>query len=147
MSLVRWNPNWGPFREMEEMMNRLPALSNMRGLGQSAFSPALDMYEEKGNLIVKAQLPGIDPDNVEITVENGVLTIAGATVKEREVEDKNYYRKELHTGSFYRQVMLPGGVKEDEVSAEFEDGLLKISLPKVSDEKGNKVKVKIVKKG
>lgn len=141
MSLIRYNP-WDPFAEMEEMFNRLPA---MHGMGKG-FSPAMDVYETKTSVVVKAPLAGVDPKDVEVSVEQGVLSVKGETKKEHEVDDKNYYRKEMRSGSFYRQVALPAPVKEDQVKAEFEDGVLKITCPKAAEKKPKKVNVEVKKK-
>ena len=150
MSIIKYTPNsWDPFSEMEEIMNRLPALRSYSGLANQqgdGFIPAVDIYETKTDVIVEAPLAGIDPKDVEVSVENGILSIKGEHNKEREVEDKNYYRKEVRSGSFYRKVQLPTAVKEDKISASFEDGLLRINAPKITPTKGKKVAVRVVKK-
>jgi HSP20 family protein len=130
-----------PFEEMEEMMKRFFPTTNV---GESkSFVPAVDVYEEKGNLVVETPLAGVDPKNVNITVEDGVLTIKGENKKEHEVDDKNYYRKEVRMGSFFRQIALPSNVKEDAVTADFKDGILKITCPKEEPKKANKIDIKI----
>ena len=139
MSLIRWSPNWDPFREMEEMMNRLPALSGSN-LPAQGFIPAMDVYETKDAVVAETTLAGVRPEDVEVSVEDGMLTIQGQTNKEREVEEKNYYRKVVRSGSFFRQVPLPVPVLDGDISAEFEDGLLKITCPKAEVKKGKKVK-------
>ena len=144
MSIIRYNP-WDPFEGMEEMFNRLPATRNM-GQMQKAFVPAMDVYEEKNAVVVETPLAGVNPEDVEVSVEKGVLTVKGESKKEHEVDDKNYYRKEVRSGSFFRQVALPSAVKEDSVKAEFEDGVLKIVCPKAAEKKAKKIDVKIVKK-
>ncbi len=145
MSLVRWNPAFDPFSDMDEVFNRLPVAANFRGVG-SAFVPALDVYEDKENVVVETPLAGIDPKQVEVSVEKGVLTISGSTQKEHEVEEKNYYRKEVRSGSFYRQVPLPVGVQESNVVAEFENGILRITCPKAKGDPVKKIDVKVIKK-
>lgn len=128
-----------PFAEMEAMMRRLPS---MRG----GFSPAMDVYETKDAVVVEATLAGMKPEDVHISVENGVLLVKGESKKEHEVDDKNYYRKEIRSGSFSRRVALPSTVKEDEISAEYEDGVLKITAPKEPLPEPKKINVNIVKK-
>lgn len=141
MSLIRWSPMWDPFAEMDEVMNRLPAVNQpMR-----AFVPAMNMYENDKGIVIETALPGINPENVKVSVEKGVLVVQGASSKEHEVEEKNYYRKEVRSGAFYREVALPGPVVEDAVEATFEDGMLKIICPKAEPVKSKKVEVKIVK--
>ena len=142
MSLIRWSPIMDPFQEMEDVMRSFPSLPAM----QKAFVPAMDVYETKDAVVVETPLAGIKPEDVEVSVEKGVLTIQGQTQKEHEVDEKNYYRKEVRGGSFFRQVALPVPVKEDNVKAEFEDGVLKITAPKVEPTKAKKVSVQVVKK-
>ncbi|MFA5062127.1 MAG: Hsp20/alpha crystallin family protein [Patescibacteria group bacterium] len=95
-----------------------------------AFVPAMDMYETDKDVVVKLPLAGIKPEDVSISVEKGVLVIKGGSKNEHEVDEKNYYRKEIRSGAFYREVALPTAVLEDKVSAEFQDGVLKITAPK-----------------
>lgn len=143
MSIVRYQ-GFDPFSEMEEMMKAFPMMNALST--HKAFVPALDMYETKDALVVETPLAGVNPADVEVTVEKGVLTIQGQSNKEHEVDDKNYYRKETRSGSFFRQVALPVPVKEDNVKAEFEDGVLKVTCPKMEVVKAKKVSVQIVKK-
>jgi len=130
-----------PMSEMDEMF-RLPALAG-RGMN---FAPAMDVYETDKAVVVETPLAGVSPDKVKVNVEKGVLTVQGESNKEREVDDKNYYRKEIRSGAFFRQVALPAAVLEDKVSAEFEDGMLKITCPKAPSAAPKKVAIKIVKK-
>ncbi len=139
MSIIRWSPAWDPF---EEMINNLPA---MRGRSQ-VFAPAMDVYDKKDAVVVETSLAGVKPEEVEVSVENRILTVQGESKKEHEVDEKNYYRKEVRSGSFYRQVALPAAVKEDKVSAEFKNGVLTITCPKASAVKAKKINVKVVKK-
>jgi len=108
--------------------------------------PAMDVYQTDKAVIVEMPLAGIKPENVEVNLEKGVLTVLGKSNKEHEVDEKNYYRKEVRSGSFYRQVALPAPVADDKVKAEFEDGVLKITCPKTEPTKAKKVSVKVVKK-
>ncbi len=111
----------------------------------AGFAPAIDMYEKGNNVIVEAQLPGIDLDKVDISVEADVLTIQGKMEKKSEVEETNYFRHEIHKGSFYRSVLLPAHVQGDKAQAEFEDGLLKVIIPKVKKSAAKKIKVQAKK--
>ncbi len=108
---------------------------------QNDFMPAIDMYEDKDNVIVEAQLAGIDPENVDVSIENDVLTVKGEGEKKNEVEDKNYYRKEIRRGSFYRNIPLPTGVEGDKANAVAEDGVLKITVPKTTEKKSKTIKI------
>ena len=139
---------YDPFEEMEEMMNYLPSIRNNNSIqSQRGFVPAMDVYETKSAVMVETPLAGMSPKDVEVSVEKGILTIQGENKKEHEVEEKNYYRKEVRSGSFYRKVELPKAVKEDKVTAEFEDGILKITCPKAEPGVSKKVAVKVVKRG
>ena len=146
MAIIRWNP-WGPmFDDMDEFFgDRLP-----RVLGESqqmkTFVPAMDMYETDKAVMVETPLAGVRPEDVEVSVQQGVLTVKGQTKKEHEVDEKNYFRKEVRAGSFYREVALPAPVMEDKVSAEFEDGILKITCPKAQPTPQKRIAVKVVKK-
>ncbi|PIZ94820.1 MAG: heat-shock protein Hsp20 [Candidatus Magasanikbacteria bacterium CG_4_10_14_0_2_um_filter_37_12] len=137
---------WDPFQEMEEMMNRLPALAGMN-MPTKGFVPAMDVYETKDAVVVETTLAGVRPEDVEVRVENGLVTIQGETNKEREVEEKNYYRKEVRSGSFFRQVPLPVAVDEEKVKAEFDGGVLKITCPKAGKKvDGKKIEIEVKKK-
>jgi len=138
MSLIKWTPFLSEFDDMDKAMeSMLPAV---RG-NQFGFTPAVDMYEDKNNLIVETQLGGIDPEKVDISIENNILTIKGESEKKSEVEDKNYYRKEIRRGSFYRSIPLPTKVDGDKASAINEDGILKISVPKATEIKPKTIKI------
>ncbi len=103
--------------------------------------PAIDMYEDKDNVIVETQLAGIDPNKVDIAIENDTLTIKGEAEKQSEIDEKNYYRKEIRRGSFYRTIQLPAHVQGDAAKAIAEDGILKIMIPKAPEGKPNKIKI------
>jgi len=134
---------WDPFAQMEEVMSNFPSLQNQ---SMKAFMPAMDVYETDKAVVVESPLAGVSPEDVKITVEKGVLTVQGEHKKEHEVDDKNYYRKEVRSGAFFRQVALPAPVIEDKVSAEFEDGILKITCPKAAPAVSKQIAVKVIKK-
>jgi len=126
---------WDPFREV------------MRGWDDDfingGFAPSLDVYQDKDNVIVEMDVPGIDAEKVDISVENDVLTVSGSREDKKEVKKEDYYRKEVHSGSFSRSVILPMQVKGDEAQAEFKKGILKITLPKADEVKPKKIAVKV----
>ena len=143
MSLIKWTPFLSEFDDMDKMMeSMLPAV---RG-NQFGFTPAVDMYEDKDNIVVETQLGGIDPEKVDISIENNILTIKGESEKKSEVDDKNYYRKEIRRGSFYRSIPLPTKVDGDGASAINEDGVLKITVPKASEIRPKTIKIQAKKK-
>lgn len=138
MSLIKWTPFFPEFDDMDKMMgDMLPAV---RG-NQFGFTPAVDMYEDKDNIIVETQLGGIDSDKVNISIENNVLSIKGESEKKSEVEDKNYYRKEIRRGSFFRSIPLPTKVDGENAKAVNEDGVLKITIPKAPETKPKNIKI------
>jgi HSP20 family protein len=142
MSIIRWTPTWDPFQEMEDLLPTLPNMGKM----QKAFVPAMDIYQNDKAVMVEMPLTGVNPEDVSVSVEKGVLIVSGESNKEHEVDEKNYYRKEVRSGSFYRQVTLPVAVVEDKVVAEFADGVLKITCPKATPTAAKKISVKVVKK-
>lgn len=142
MSIIRWSPSPDMWGDMDEIFNRFPAMPS----SMKSFVPALDMYETDKDVVVEMPLAGMKPEDVEVSFEKGVLVVKGESRKVHEVDDKNYYRKEIRSGAFYREVALPTPVLEDKVSAEFQDGVLKIIAPKAQPAATKKIAVKVVKK-
>jgi HSP20 family protein len=105
----------------------------------------VDVYQDKDNVIVETEIPGVKSEDVDITVENDVLTISGNKQEKKEVKREDYYRKEMRCGSFSRSVILPMQVKSSEAKANFKDGVLKITLPKADEIKSKKIKIETSK--
>ena len=140
MKIVRCNPWHEPFEDMEKFIEEFhPAMS--RG-----FAPAMDIYQTRDSVVVETPLAGVDPEKVIISIENDILTIEGKQEKKTEVDEKEYYRHEVRSGSFHRAVSLPAAVKGETAKAEYEDGILKITIPKVAKAKPKQIKVEIKKK-
>ena len=118
-----------------------PDFSRLRAISLEA--PALDVYEQKDDLIVKAEIPGLTKDEIDISLEGNTLTIKGEKKKEEEVKEEDYYRCERTYGAFSRSVELPMEVQADKVNASFKNGVLEIRLPKTGEAKKNVVKVKV----
>jgi len=137
MKLVRWTPFFEPFEEMERAMEEWQKTSSQ------GFVPAVDVYETKTHVVVTSPLAGVDPKDVQVSIENDVLTIRGDAHRESEVDEKSYYRKEVHSGSFFRSVALPAHVVADAAKAESHEGMLKITIPKASESKAKSVKVTV----
>lgn len=131
-SIIHWSPMRDIDRFFEEDM-----------WNGANFTPAVDVYQDKDNVIVETPLAGIDPEKVDITVENDVLTISGHTEEKKEVKREDYYRKEVREGSFSRSVILPMSVKADMAEASSDKGMLKIVIPKAEEVKPKKIAVKI----
>jgi HSP20 family protein len=148
MSLIKWSPfspffDREPYEAMEKWFNELQT-SASSAPGGANLVPAIDMYETATAVVVEAPMPGVDPNKIEISIENGILSIKGTSERKTEVDEKNYYRQEVRHGSVFRQVALPARVLADKTEATFENGILKITVPKTGEE-GLSVKVKIQK--
>lgn len=137
MSIVRWTPMFPSWNDMDKFFD------DSFGNGLQGFIPALDVYQTKDEVVVETALAGIDPNMVNISIENDVLTIEGKAEHKSEVDDKNYYRKEIRCGSFHRSVALPTSVNGDKAKATYEKGILKIVVPKEEKAKPKTVKVEV----
>lgn len=136
--LVRWNPFLDSFEDMDKTFSDfMPSLRD----NSHIFTPAVDVYEDKNDTVVEIQLAGIDLEKVDLSIENDILIIKGESEKKNEVEDKNYYRKEIRRGSFYRHIALPASVDGDKAKAVAEDGVLKVIIPKVKAIKTKTIKI------
>jgi HSP20 family protein len=140
---------WDPFQDMlslREAMNQLMEESFVRpapgGNGQG-FVPALDLSETAEGYLVEAAVPGLKPENLEITVENNVLTIKGETRQEVDDKQRSFHRIERRFGSFQRTVGLPTTVKADAIKAELTNGVLRLEIPKAEEVKPRKISVNI----
>jgi HSP20 family protein len=107
----------------------------------SRWSPSVDIYEAENELVLTAELPGVDENDVEIKIEDNTLTLHGDRKFEKETKEENYHRMERSYGSFYRSFTLPRNIDQDKIKAESENGILKISLPKKPELKPKKVKI------
>jgi HSP20 family protein len=146
MDLTRWE------REMERMMDqffdrRMRPWWPERWLGKESMMdigmPAIDLYEEKDDVVVKAELPGMAKNDIEVNLSDHMLTIRGEKRKEEEIKEKDYYRSERAYGSFIRTVELPTDVYADKVKASFKNGVLEVRLPKTEEAKTREIKVKV----
>ena len=152
MALVPWKSarEWDPFGEMVDMRERIGRLfdeyfgqfstTREESLGRT-WAPAVDIYEDKDNIIVKAELPGMKKDDLSIDVKNNVLTLSGERKYEEETKKENFHRIERSYGKFSRSFTLPDSVKVDKVKANYKDGILEISLPKAKEAKAIPIKV------
>ncbi len=133
--LIHWG-GLSPMQDFEKLFND----SFWEG---TDFTPSIDIYQDKDNVIVETPLIGVDPEKVDISIENDVLTISGKTEEKKEVKREDYYRKEVREGSFSRSVILPMRVRAEQAEAHSGKGLLKIVLPKEEETKPKKINVKI----
>ena len=143
-TLTRWDPS-ADFAAMRNVMDRLfeqPFARFVRpseDLGNSSLS--LDVVETGDTYVIKAAVPGIDPKDVEISVDEDVLTIRGEFNKQEETSEENYLRREIRYGSFQRQLRLPPTVEPEKAEAHFENGLLKLSIPKKAEARARSIKI------
>jgi HSP20 family protein len=156
MTMESWRPTrglipWSPFRELEEMERRFdevfgrsfpPSIWRRLPMEQMAWAPAVDVFEKGDKLVVKAEVPGMKEDDIHVSVEGDMLTIRGEKKTESEVKDEDYYRCERSYGSFFRSVALPSTVDASKIEADYEDGVLEVTLPKKPEVKPKKVAVK-----
>ena len=138
---------WEPVREMmtlREAMDRLfdDAFTRPLSLREGWSSPAIDMYQTDNDLVVKAALPGFKADDVQINVTGDLLTIRGEMKHEEEQKDKSWHIREHRWGSFERSVPLPTNVVADKAQADFDNGILTITLPKAEEVKPKTITVK-----
>jgi HSP20 family protein len=138
MPLIKWSPFFEPFENFDKYFENFPAPVSRGGL-----VPAIDVYDSQDAVIIETALPGVDPKHVKLSIENDVLTISGSSERKTEVDEKDYYRKEIRSGSFMRQVALPAGVKEDGAKASFKDGILKIEVPKTEKVKSKPIMIDV----
>jgi len=141
MALIPWRPVLDPFEDMDKFFDSGWGMTPFRGM--TGVMPAMDVYEDTDNVYVETPLPGVNPDKVAISIENDVLTIEGKSERKSEVEDKKYYRKEVSYGSFHRAVALPSSVKGEDAKATYQNGVLKVTVPKEERAKPKTVKVEV----
>ena len=142
-NLIRWEP----VREMmtlREAMDRLFDDAFTRPISMSAVSgmPAIDLYQTADEIVVKAALPGLKPDEVQISVTGEVLTLRGEFKQQEEKKEATWHIREQRYGSFERSIMLPTEVQTDKAKADFENGILTISLPKAEAVKPRTINIK-----
>ena len=148
MTIVKWDP----FRNvaaLQDRINRIFDESFSRtadlddDISMSAWKPSVDIYETDEAIILKAELPGIKKEDVSVEVKDNVLTLKGERAEEKEIKEKNYYRKERAFGTFNRAFNLQHRIQPDKIKARFKDGILKIEIPKPVEEKPKQITVKV----
>jgi HSP20 family protein len=138
---------WEPFRDIARLQDEMSRLFDDRrfGAGESVgWTPACDIYEDEEGVALRFELAGVDPKDVDVRFENGVLTVKGERKLEREDTRDNYHRIERSYGTFTRSFSLPGTVDADKVKAETKNGVLTITLPKKAEAKPRAIQVKVV---
>lgn len=137
MAIIKWSPISDLDRLLADDFPTIKIAKFGEGL-------AVDLYEEKGEVVAEMHLAGIDPEKIDVSVEDNYLRISGAKDEKKEEEKKNYYYKEIQRGAFERTVRLPSRVKGAEAKAMYENGILRVTIPK-DEETKKKIKVDIKK--
>ncbi len=151
--LTKWQrpelawPSFGRLSDLRDEIDRLfeAPLAEWARSSQvfAGWTPALDIYEDKDNVYVKAELPGMKREEIELTLHDGVLSISGERKAETKREDAEVHRVERFFGRFQRTVTLPGPIAADKVKAEYKDGILSIKLPKTEESKPKRIDVNV----
>ena len=150
MAIVRWVP----FRDLVAVQDRLNRIfddtfrGNPRGTEEDwalggQWAPSVDIFEHEGNLVLRAELPGIEPKDVDVHVENNVLTLRGERKFESEVKREKYHRVERAYGTFSRSFTLPNVVDTEKIKAEYKDGMLQVTLPQREEAKPKQIQVAV----
>ena len=151
MSIVKWSP----LKELEEMrkdMDRLfdeffsPVTRRRRGWlkpEMGVIVPNIEMYDRKNEIVLKAELPGVSKENIDLTITKDSITLKGEVKKEEEIKEEDYYASERSYGSFTRTIALPAEVDSEKSKASFKNGVLEIVLPKREEAKPKEIKIEV----
>ena len=140
---------WDPFRDLSVLQERMNRLFEDAGRGYrgdeaaatTSWSPAVDIYETENEIMVRAELPGIDRKDIALSLDNNVLTLKGERRFEKETRQENYHRIERAYGTFSRAFSIPAIVDEEKIRADYKDGILTIALPKKEQVKPKQIKI------
>ena len=135
MAVVRWDP----FRDLNMLQDRMNRLFLEDAV--ATWSPAVDIFETEGEIVVKAELPGMDRKDIALNLENNVLTVKGDRRFEKETQEENYHRIERSYGGFSRTFSIPATVDAERIRADYKDGVLKIVLPKKEQAKPKQIRI------
>jgi HSP20 family protein len=150
MAIVRWEP----FRDLVSIQDRMNRIFDdaFRGARTGSeddwalggtWAPAVDIFEKDGSIVLKAELPGVDPKDVDVRVENNVLTLRGERKFENEVKREHYHRVERAYGTFSRSFTLPNVVDTEKIKAEYKEGILQVSLPQKEEAKPKQISISV----
>jgi HSP20 family protein len=150
MAIMRWDP-FSEFRfptmfPMRRMLSMMP-LQEMAPAMESDWWPKIDVYTENSDLVVKAEVPEVNTADINVTLEEGHLTIQGKREREEKVEEEDYYRTERAYGSFMRSIPMPEGVKESDVKASYHDGVLEVKVKgaaRISEQKKKVIPIETI---
>ena len=136
---MKWSPFFDDLDTLEDFFKGNSSVA----LSKQGFIPPIDMYETEKSVIIETPLPGVDANKISIEVEKGVLTIKGSSERKTEIDEKNYYRKEIKSGQIFRQINLPSHLEEGSAKAKYHDGILKVQIPKSPEEKSKTIKIDV----
>ena len=143
MPVFRWGQTWDPFRDLEREVDRL--LSGMsislQGVRLGRNYPAVNLYELESEFVLTAEIPGCKPEDIELTVADGMISLRGKTLGVEGITDDRYRRQERPRGNWQRSVPLPDRVADSEMAAEFNNGILKIRLPKTAKGRARQIPI------
>lgn len=147
MGIVKWEP-LKDLMTFQERMNRLfddafHRKGELSPMIKGDWSPAVDVFETKDNIELRAELPGLKASDVDISHENDVLTLSGERTMSKETKEENYHRVERSYGCFSRSFALPSRVQKDKIKAKFTDGVLHVTLPKAEEAKAKQIKIEV----
>ena len=146
MSIIRYDP-FRDLRNLQEEVNRLfssnlsRAFGDDEGIARGAWNPSVDIYENKDQIVLEAELPGMNREDFDITIENNVITVRGERRFEKKDEADSYHRVERSYGSFTRSFTLPQTVSSDGATAEYRNGVLRVTLPKREEVKARRIEI------
>lgn len=144
MNLARYEPTdlWSRMQQqLNELLRATPDFE-ASNVATSSWMPLVDIKEEPDRFLIKADIPGVKPEDIEVTMENGALTIRGERSAEKEEKKEGYHRIERSRGSFYRRFAMPDSADADHIKAQGKDGVLEIEIPKRAVLKARKIEVK-----
>ncbi len=153
MAIVKWAPyhrGWAPFQDLVTIQDRINNLfegsmgyKDDKSLASTTWKPLVDIFEDEEAITIKAELPEVDEKDVQINLDNNMLTIRGERNLEKEEKKESYHRVERYYGSFQRSFELPTTVDRDNIAASYDKGVLKVVLPKKEEDQPKKVQIEI----
>ncbi len=132
---------WEPFAELGELRTRFDRMFDELVAGERSWAPAMDVERDNGNLVVRADVPGIKPEEVKIEVEDDILTVSGSHEERKEQKEKHFLRRERHYGSFSRSMALPAGVDAKKIKAKTHDGVVEVTIPLPKEASKGKIEI------
>lgn len=157
VAIVRWEPfrgmrRWGPFQEIEALQDQVSRLFGQHfgrmgwreeeGVTPATWAPVVDIYETSGQVVLKAELPGLKREDIDIQLHDNILTLKGERKWEKDLQEEHCHLRECAYGTFQRSFTLPAAIRQEGIEAVFRDGVLEIFLPKVEEAKARKIEIR-----